>query len=114
MTALGRVGVAVALMGVATVLTRAFPFLFLGDRETPRWLQLVQTYVPPVVMVNLLLFSFRGTDWLHPPYGLNELISVGVVVGLHLWRENSLLSILSGTACYMALQQSGVLVQILG
>ena len=65
-------------------------------------------------MVNLLFFSFRGTAWATPPHGLNELVSVGVVAGLHLWKGNALLSILCGTACYMALHQSGVLTGLFG
>ena len=45
-----------------------------------------------------------GRTWMCP-YGLPELISVALVVILHLLRGNTLLSILSGTICYMILVQ---------
>ena len=38
-------------------------------------------------------------------HGIPEAIAVAVTAGLHLWRRNTLLSILAGTACYMALVQ---------
>ena len=67
-----------------------------------------------IFLMTLLLFSFRATAWSVPPYGMNELIGVGVVVGLRLWKGNTLLSILSGTACYMVLRQSDLLMKVLG
>ena len=39
------------------------------------------------------------------PYGIPELLACIVVVLLHLWRKNTLLSIAVGTACYMVLIQ---------
>lgn len=37
--------------------------------------------------------------------GLPELLAVAAVVGLHLWKKNTLLSIFGGTAFYMILVQ---------
>ena len=39
----------------------------------------------------------------HP--GLAELIGVGTVIGLHLWKRNNLLSIVGGTFVYMVMVQ---------
>ena len=39
------------------------------------------------------------------PFGIPEVISVALVVGLHVWKKNTLLSIISGTVCYMLLVQ---------
>ena len=38
-------------------------------------------------------------------HGLPEMIAVSVIVGLHWWKGNSLLSIGAGTVVYMALVQ---------
>ena len=38
-------------------------------------------------------------------HGLPELIAILVVVVLHKWKHNTLLSILLGTICYMVLVQ---------
>ncbi|RHO87948.1 hypothetical protein DW049_07045 [Ruminococcus sp. AF41-9] len=39
------------------------------------------------------------------PHGLPELIACVAVVLLHLWKRNTLLSIIAGTAVYMVLVQ---------
>jgi branched-subunit amino acid transport protein AzlD len=39
------------------------------------------------------------------PHGLPEFISCALVAGLHLWKRNTLISIVGGTACYMLLVQ---------
>ena len=46
-----------------------------------------------------------GVDLLGPTHGLPELIAAAAVVGLHLWKKNTLLSIAAGTALYMVLVQ---------
>jgi len=38
-------------------------------------------------------------------HGLPELISIALVVALHLWKRQMLLSIAGGTVCYMLLVQ---------
>ena len=38
-------------------------------------------------------------------HGIPELISVAVVIALHLWKRQMLLSIAGGTVCYMLLVQ---------
>ena len=38
-------------------------------------------------------------------HGIPELIAIAVVIGLHLWKKQMLLSIAGGTVCYMLLVQ---------
>ena len=45
-------------------------------------------------------------DLLGPTHGLPELLAGAAVVGLHLWKKNTLLSIAVGTALYMVLVQA--------
>ena len=47
-----------------------------------------------------------GVDLLGPTHGLPELLAGAAVVGLHLWKKNTLLSIAVGTALYMVLVQA--------
>ena len=56
-------------------------------------------------MAVLVVYCLKGITPLAYPYGLPELISVAVVVGLHLWKGNTLASIALGTLCYMMLVQ---------
>ena len=45
-------------------------------------------------------------DPLGPAHALPELLAGAAVVGLQLWRKNTLLSIAAGTALYMVLVQT--------
>ena len=54
----------------------------------------------------LVVYCLRGVDLLGPAHGLPELLAGAAVVGLHLWKKNTLLSIAVGTALYMVLAQA--------
>ena len=56
-------------------------------------------------MGMLVVYCLKDTTVLSWPYGIPELLACIVVVLLHLWRKNTLLSIAVGTACYMVLIQ---------
>ena len=61
--------------------------------------------LPYAIMGMLVVYCLKDTTVLSWPYGIPELISCVVVVLLHVWRKNTLLSIGVGTACYMVLIQ---------
>ena len=56
-------------------------------------------------MAMLVVYCLKSVNLLVSPFGLPELIGVLVVVLLHIWKRNTLLSIAVGTACYMLLVQ---------
>lgn len=53
----------------------------------------------------LVVYCLKGVSLTQKHFGIPELVSCLVVVGLHLWRENTLLSIGAGTL-FMALLRS--------
>lgn len=57
------------------------------------------------MMGMLLIYCFKGVSFSAAPFGAPELLAGLVVVGLHIWKRNSLLSIGLGTVCYMLLIQ---------
>ena len=84
----------VAMVALATQITRWTPFLlFSGDKKLPKVVEDLGRLLPPAMMGLLVVYS------------IPEAIAVAVTAGLHLWRRNTLLSILAGTACYMLLVQ---------
>jgi len=104
----------VLAMAAATQLTRFLPFWL-----PSRWLDypLVRTLkagLPAAILLLLVVYSLKGTSLDQPPWGLPEALSLGLVIGLHLWRRNALLSIAGGTALYMAMVQTNLLNQLLG
>lgn len=93
----------------ATYLTRLLPFLLFRNRAEHPLLKHLGRYLPPAIMTILVLYSLQGVDLFVPPFGARELIAVLVTLALHRWRANPLLSIFGGTACYMAIVQTGAL-----
>ncbi|MET0087084.1 MAG: AzlD domain-containing protein [Sedimenticola sp.] len=99
----------ILVMTAATFLTWLIPFVLFRNRHDHPVLEFLGRYTPPVIMAILVLYSLKGVDPGAAPYGVPELIAVCVTTLLHLWRNNALLSIFSGTGVYMFLLQSGLL-----
>lgn len=94
----------VAVMAFVTVLLRAIPFLiFRNDKETPKFIVYLGSMLPMAIMGMLVVYCLKGVsfgafmDW------FPTLVSVVAVVVLHVWKRNTLLSILGGTVLYMVL-----------
>ena len=89
-----------------TALIRFLPFMvFGGGRPTPKFVYLAGV-LPCAIMAMLVVYCLRGVDLLGPTHGLPELLAGAAVVGLHLWKKNTLLSIAVGTALYRVLVQA--------
>lgn len=95
------------LMAVAaTMVTRFLPFILFskGDR-TPPFVRYLGRVLPPAVFGLLVVYCLKNLSVLVYPYALPEIIAIAAVVLLHLWKRQMLLSIFSGTLCYMVLLQ---------
>lgn len=91
---------------LGTQLTRWMPFLLFPEkREIPRFVSYLGKMLPPAMMGLLVVYCFKSVSFTSAPYGVPELIASAVVVIMHLWRGNTLLSIGSGTVLYMLLVQ---------
>lgn len=96
----------VAVMAAVTIALRALPFLLFPEgREVPELVTRLSNVLPTAVIGMLVIYCLRSVDVLTAPFGLPELIAVGVVILCHVWKRNTLLSILAGTVCYMLLIQ---------
>ncbi len=95
----------VAVIALVTLLLRFLPFALFRGRETPKFIAYLGTVLPFSIMGMLVVYCLRNTSFTAPSFGLPELLAVGTVAGLHLWKRNTLLSIIGGTACYMILVQ---------
>ena len=106
MTHSNYVLITILICALSTLITRWLPFLlFGGKKEVPGLVRYLGTILPAAIMAVLVVYCLKGITPLTCPYGLPELISVAVVVGLHLWKGNTLSSIALGTVCYMLLVQ---------
>ncbi len=100
---LSRIIFTVAAMAALTILTRAAPFLFFAKRKPPAALDYLQKYLPPSLMVILVLSAFKDIPLSDAHAALPMAASAAVTALLHLWKRNVLLSIACGTALYMVL-----------
>ena len=98
---------AIAVMAIVTFLTRALPFLLFDRGESPPRLVLyLGRVLPPAIIAMLIIYCLRGVSFLTPGGWVPQLLCVGVVVALHLWKHNFLFSVFGGTVLYMVLVQT--------
>ncbi len=96
----------IAVAGAVTLMLRFLPFLvFSGKRETPPYIVYLGKVLPYAIMGMLVIYCLRGISFTATANYLPELIACAVVVLAHVWKRNTLLSIISGTVCYMLLVQ---------
>lgn len=96
----------IGIVVFGTMLTRFLPFLvFGGGKETPKYIQYLGKILPAAVFGLLVVYCLKDVSVLSGSHGIPEAISILVVVLLHLWKRQMLLSIAGGTVCYMLLTQ---------
>lgn len=94
---------AVAVIAVVTALLRFLPFFIFGRKKTPAFVEYLGEVLPYAIMGMLVVYCLRGmsfgavSGWI--PYVLGTLATIIV----HVWKRNTIYSILSGTIIYMVL-----------
>ena len=94
----------VAVMSAVTILLRAAPFLIF-KKKTPAYVMYLGKVLPAAIIGMLVVYCLKDVKIVSAPFAAPELIAGLLVVGLHAWKRNILLSILAGTAAYMLLTQ---------
>lgn len=102
----GQAVASILVMAAVTFLTRAIPFIFFGGKNKPPAVVIYLGQVlPPAIIAMLIIYCLRSIQFSELSGWLPMVISSVVVVALHRWKHNDLLSIFSGTALYMILVQ---------
>lgn len=98
--------ITIAAVVLGTMATRFLPFIiFPGDKPAPRFVQYLGKVLPAAALGLLVVYSFKSVSFTSFPYGLPEIVASVVVIALHLWKKQMLLSIAGGTVVYMLLMQ---------
>lgn len=98
--------VLIAVVSLVTIVLRFLPFVIFGNnKETPAFVTYLGKVLPYAIMAMLVVYCLKGVSFVQAPHGIPEAIAVAAVVILHLWKRNTLLSIVGGTVCYMMLIQ---------
>ncbi len=98
--------ITVGMVVLATILTRFLPFLvFPEGKPVPKYVRYLGKVLPPAVFGLLIIYCLKSVSIFSGSHGIPELISILLLVVLHLWKRQMLLSIAGGTICYMLLVQ---------
>lgn len=95
----------IAVISLVTAGLRFAPFLLFGSKKTPDYIVFLGKYLSYAIMGMLVIYCLKGVSLVAAPFGIPEFLAVLVVVLLHVWKRNTLLSIGAGTVCYMLLVQ---------
>ncbi len=105
-----RNAIVIFIIALATALCRFLPFMiFISDKKTPDFIAYLGKALPFAIMGMLVVYCLRSVDFaghtagtrLLTSHGFPEIISILVIMLIHRLKRNSILSILSGTICYV-------------
>ena len=96
----------ILIMAGVTFFIRGLPFLlFPGNKKTPAYIMYLGNVLPFAIIGMLVVYCFKNVSVVSAPFGIPELIALVVIVILHVWKRNTLVSIGVGTLLYMFLVQ---------
>ena len=99
--------ITIAAVVLGTMTTRFLPFLvFPANKPTPRYVQYLGKVLPSAALGLLVVYCLKDVSVFQGSHGIPEAISLAVIIVLHLWKKQMLLSIAGGTICYMILVQA--------
>ena len=99
-----QAGYIILISGFVTGLLRFLPFIAF-NKKTPKFILYLGRVLPYSVMMMLAVYCLKNINFFDNSHGLPEIIASLVVIALHVWRRNTLLSIIAGTVLYMFLVQ---------
>lgn len=95
-----------SIIALTTLFTRVIPFLIFPEhKKTPKYIEYLGVVLPFSIIGMLVIYCLKDVSFTTHPFGIPEIIGVLTTVLLHLWKNNTLLSIGGGTIFYMILVQ---------
>lgn len=105
MTLIQRI-IIICMVILGTVITRFLPFIiFSSDKQTPKYIQYLGKVLPSAALGMLVIYCLKDINLFDGNHGIPQFISIIVVILLHVWKRQMLISIASGTIVYMILIQ---------
>lgn len=96
----------IGMVILGTVLTRFLPFLlFPAGKPTPKYIQYLGKVLPSAMFGMLVIYCLKNVSVFTGSHGIPELLAILLVMALHMWKRQMLLSIAGGTLFYMLLIQ---------
>lgn len=95
----------IAVISAVTIFIRFLPFAVFS-KGTPKYILYLGEVLPFAIMGMLIVYCLKDISVAQTPFGIPELLAILVVVILHKWKHNSLISIAAGTVFYMIMVQT--------
>lgn len=93
------------LFGLIIFLTRLFPFALFSKRKMPSFLSFAVSYLPPMIMMILVVYSLKDISFAIKPFAIPHMIGILSCIILHIWKKNAMISIFGSTILYMLLMK---------
>lgn len=90
----------IAVVALVTFIIRVTPFIAFANKKSPI-IEYLGEVLPFAIMAMLVVYCLKDVNFLTGYHGISEIIAVGTVIILHLYKRNTLLSIIGGTLVYM-------------
>src|SRR5699024_6971456 len=98
--------ITVVVIMLGTMLTRFLVFfIFPPTKEPPQFVTYLGQVLPAAAIGLLVVYALKDVKITEIPFAIPEVLAIIVILLIHKWRRNSLLSIASGTIVYMTLIQ---------
>lgn len=101
-----RVWIIACSIALVTALLRFLPFTVFGGRKVPKLIERLGAMLPYSAMGMLVVYCLKDIKFDSTAGFLPALISCVTVAILYIWKRNTLISVIAGTACYMLLVQA--------
>lgn len=96
----------IAVIALITAILRFLPFImFNGNAKKPKIIEKLSRVLPFAIMGMLVVYCMKSISFMSVAGCVPMLAASLVVVALHIWKRNTLLSIICGTVCYMVFIQ---------
>lgn len=98
--------ITIAMVVLGTMTTRFLPFIiFPQGKKTPQYVQYLGRVLPAAALGMLVVYCLKDVSIFSGTHAVPEALSIAVVIILHFWKRQMLLSIAGGTLLYMLLVQ---------
>ncbi|MBF1192404.1 MAG: AzlD domain-containing protein [Fusobacterium periodonticum] len=91
--------------GVGMVICRLLPFIIFANGKLPKLVKFYEKYLPYSLMAILFCYCFASVKFSVYPHGFPEVISLIVIILLHIWKKNVMLSLFLGTVVFLILSR---------
>lgn len=91
------------ILAVIIFAERLFPFVVFSKKQPGPLIHFFERYVPPAVMLGLLIYSLRGIRFSSLELWLPHITAIVFSIITYVWKKNSLISIFGATIIYMVM-----------